>query len=220
MWQRNPDCLEIMKQRPTAWVLLCLVAFRARREKKFSSLELGQAYIGDWKNYGVSSEQVYRTDKKWLETNGLITTQVTNKGTIATLTKKDIFNINPNETANRQLTSKKRATNEPLTTNNNVKNKKDTQTSKNSLVACTNNELEHVAKLKKVRLADVKKIHEDILNKISDGIFQQKKYGKTVYWTLLNWVQMAIDKDKIKQTKTLAELASEKGYKSAKELGL
>ena len=30
-------------------------------------------------------------------------------------------------------------------------------------------------------------------------IFQQKKYGKTVYYTLLNWVQMSLDRGDIKK---------------------
>ena len=45
------------------------------------------------------SEQNYRTAKKQLEEFGLITTQATNKGTIATICSTDIYDINLDENA-------------------------------------------------------------------------------------------------------------------------
>lgn len=62
------------------------------------------------------------------------------------------------------------------------------QTSKNSLTACTQKELEHIAETKGVDLEEVILLHESILLKIQDGIFQKKGYGKTVYFTLVNWI--------------------------------
>ena len=66
--------------------------------------------------------------------------------------------------------------------------KKVAQTSKNSLTACTQKELEHIAETKGVDLEEVIDLHENILLKIQDGIFQKKGYGKTVYFTLINWI--------------------------------
>ncbi len=66
--------------------------------------------------------------------------------------------------------------------------KKVAQTSKNSLTACTQKELEHIAETKGIDLDEVISLHENILLKIQDGIFQKKGYGKTVYFTLVNWI--------------------------------
>lgn len=125
--KRTPEIESIMKARQSAFCLLTLIAYRINRDNKYSDRKIGEAYIGDWSSYGASSEQVYRTDKKWLETNGLITTKVTNKGTIAKLTNADIFELNIDLTNGQEtdkLTDNKRTTNGQLTTNNKEINKK------------------------------------------------------------------------------------------------
>ncbi len=121
--QRNPAILEIIQQRPSAWALLTLIALRARREKKFNSLEAGEAMIGDWKAYGASSERVYRTDKNWLKTAGLVTIKVTSRGTIAKLTSTDFYDLNIGGGTSR-ATGNRRARDEQETTNKNVKKEK------------------------------------------------------------------------------------------------
>lgn len=63
-------------------------------------------------------------------------------------------------------------------------------TSKNGLVPCTEEELRCIADTKNFSLSEVRRIHDIIMLKIADGIFQKKGYGKTVYFTLMNWVGM------------------------------
>jgi hypothetical protein len=57
-----------INKRPSAFVLLSLIAQRARRtnENIQDGLEIGEALIGDYKTY-QATEQTYRTDKKYLE---------------------------------------------------------------------------------------------------------------------------------------------------------
>jgi len=51
----------ILRKRPTAFVLLYLIAKRAKRtiDHPDKSLEMGEAEIGDYESYGVT-RQIYR----------------------------------------------------------------------------------------------------------------------------------------------------------------
>jgi len=123
---------ELIKRRPTAFVLLALIADRARwkNDTHFDDLEVGEALVGDYKTYGVT-EQIYRTDKNFLEKFKFITIKPTSRGTIVKLIDTSIFNLNTqptNDRANRQLTNSQRTANEQLTTNKKdkrIKGKKD-----------------------------------------------------------------------------------------------
>lgn len=120
--RKSENFWELIKRRPSAFVLLSIVAMRAKRtdSTNFNELEIGEAYIGDYKNYG-STEQKYRTDKKFLETHEFLTTKSTTKGTVAKLIDKTIFDINEKKLTNK-LTNSQRTPNERLTTNKNEKN--------------------------------------------------------------------------------------------------
>lgn len=120
--RKSENFWELIKRRPSAYVLLSIVAMRAKRtdSTNFDDLEIGEAYIGDYKNYG-STEQKYRTDKKFLETHKFLTTKSTTKGTVAKLIDKTIFDINEKKLTN-ELTNSQRTPNEHLTTNNNENN--------------------------------------------------------------------------------------------------
>ena len=114
---------ELMKH-PPAFMLLTLIALRARRTDRFNidNLKQGEAMIGDYSSIGLT-EQQYRTAKKKLEKWGFATFQSTSKGTIARLPNTDIYNINihgANEKTNRQATNTKQPDNVHVTTNNNV----------------------------------------------------------------------------------------------------
>lgn len=118
-----------MKKRPTAFALLTLIAIRARRQNdtNFDDLELNEALIGDYETYGVT-EQIYRTDKKFLEKYKFITYRATTKGTIVKIVDTTIFDINvehTNERTNRQLTDSQRAANGQLTTNKELKKERN-----------------------------------------------------------------------------------------------
>ena len=70
-------------------------------------------------------ETPYRTAKKNLKKMGFITTKSTSKGTIAKLINTELFDPNfdfGNDQINEELTSKQRAANGQVTTNNNCKN--------------------------------------------------------------------------------------------------
>ncbi|MHC4496421.1 MAG: hypothetical protein ACYSYM_11435, partial [Planctomycetota bacterium] len=91
---RSEQTRELQKD-PNAFTLLSVIACRARRTSMFDTqdLKLGEALIGDYKNYGMT-EQEYRTSKTKLKRWGFATFKATTKGTIAKLTDKSIYDIN------------------------------------------------------------------------------------------------------------------------------
>jgi hypothetical protein len=115
----------LMRKRQSAFCLLSLIADRAKRVgEENGELDIGEALIGDWREYGASSERVYRSDKKLLEKMKISTFKTTNKGTIAKLIDKTIYDINEEEETNK-TTSKRRTRDEQETTNKNIKEIKE-----------------------------------------------------------------------------------------------
>ena len=87
----------LVQKRHSAFILLCIVAQRARRFFDNNiGLETGEAWIGDFEKYN-STRSKYRTDLKWLVRLGFITTRKHYRGTAAKLIDSTIFDINPNE---------------------------------------------------------------------------------------------------------------------------
>ena len=122
---RDKEVMELIKVND-AFILLTVIAYRAKRTLGFNvrGFKQREALIGDYKNYGMT-EQRYRTSKSKLEKWGFATFKATNKGTVATLCNKRIYDINletTNEQVNSPVTSKQRTGNEQVTTNKNVKN--------------------------------------------------------------------------------------------------
>lgn len=117
---RGEAVRDLIKHYPNAYLLLTQIATRARRTpNQILKLAIGEALIGDYKECGLT-EQKYRTAKEKLEKLNIITTRATNKGTIAKLIDKTIFDINMetgNEQDNRQITDNQRTDNEQITTN-------------------------------------------------------------------------------------------------------
>jgi len=129
---RTEETEYILKHHPNAYLLLSLIAIRARRSPNFlKDLDLCEAMIGDYKSCGLSHQQS-RTALKYLEDNNLIHTCATNKGTVVKLINSDVFDINVIET-NKQSTNQnaphQHADNKPpntkSTTNKNDKNIKN-----------------------------------------------------------------------------------------------
>lgn len=120
---RGEETTALFRDR-NAFILLAAIAYRARRtDDPVSDLKVGEAQIGDVKNYGLT-QQEYRTAKRKLKKWGFATFKATSKGTIAKLANTRIYDINladGNEQPNEQPTSKQRAANEQLTTNKNVR---------------------------------------------------------------------------------------------------
>ena len=110
---------------PLAFVLLTLIAYRARRSDEFSTdgLSTGEALIGDYKNMGLTKQE-YRTRKKKLEKWGFVTLKTTNRGTVATIVGTRIYDINAiaeNTLTNTQPTLSQHSANTQLTPNKKVK---------------------------------------------------------------------------------------------------
>ena len=116
---------ELVKRRPTAFVLLTLIAKRARRTdtSNFDDLEIGEALIGDYETYG-STERKYRTDKDYLEKYHFSTFRSTSRGTVAKLVDTSIFDPNF-EISTNKLTGDRRTSDEQATTNKNEKKEKN-----------------------------------------------------------------------------------------------
>lgn len=127
---------DLLMQNPNAFLLLTLIAYRARRSSdcnRFSGLNIGEALIGDYRSCGLT-EQTYRSAKKWLESNGLATFKPTNKGTIATICSTSIYDINADQDNGQNennLTVQQRTDNGQATTNKN--DKKEENEKKTSL---------------------------------------------------------------------------------------
>jgi len=112
MLVRSEKAVELFRQ-PDAFVLLSVIAYRARRTGSFNVHDLapGEALLGDYKSYGMT-ERRYRTAKKKLEKWQLATFRATNKGTIAKLVDASIYDINAelgDEQNDSQETDKRRA---------------------------------------------------------------------------------------------------------------
>jgi len=202
--RESKNAEELLRRRSSAFCLLYLIARRARRtdDTNFNDLEIGEALVGDNKTYGAS-DQVYRTDKIFLEKFNFITTRSTNRGTVAKLVDKTIFDINAkstNEQTNTQLTSKQQTANDQLTTNKNVKkDKNDNKENKNDL-----NSLKEKSFLKDIqgdKYALVKKYHlsdsylEETVASLVDYCKSHGKVYKDYRATLLNWIRRDIQKN-------------------------
>lgn len=88
--------IELLENDPQAFLLLTHIALRARRRELLFSrhpLKPNQAFIGDYEKIGLTRQQ-YRDAQVRLAEYNLVTFEPTNKGTIATLTSTDIYDIN------------------------------------------------------------------------------------------------------------------------------
>ena len=117
MLRRTDATYELLKD-PNAFILLTVIALRAKRTNAFSvyGLKTGQALIGDFQAYGLTEGQ-YRAAKIRLKRYGLADLHGTHRGTVASLLSDAVYDINV-----RPKTSQQRTDNEPATTNNNGKN--------------------------------------------------------------------------------------------------
>jgi hypothetical protein len=93
---RCDDALELVKANPFALLLAYIISGRARWREGFNphNLKFGEAFIGDFENYGMS-ESIYRTAKAYLAKWGFATFKTTTKGTIAKLIDTRLFKVNP-----------------------------------------------------------------------------------------------------------------------------
>jgi hypothetical protein len=122
MAERNPEALELIKRSPQAFIMLYIVAFRARfaPSRYDPELQLGESLIGwqrDFQCYGFSAQQ-YRTCKLKLEKLGFITCKATDRGTIVRLVDTRVFDVSrfdANTQPNRPATDQPQSTHRPPT---------------------------------------------------------------------------------------------------------
>jgi len=199
---RDEREIELFKQRPSAFMLLAIISIRAKRQLDHPDkrLQMGEAYIGDWENY-CSSEQVYRTDKKFLIFHEKLTCRTTNRGTIARIVSTSPFNINSEEITDK-LTVISQTANGQLTTNKKDKKKKIIQEmSKSSLPNAETTppmmlspvEIFEVAVDTRIWIVEVVKKYLDIREMIKDknGGFSTR-YGTNLKSILKRWLQLDV----------------------------
>lgn len=120
---RSNETLELLND-PNAFVLLTVIALRARRTDEFNvhNLRCGEALIGDHAQCGLTRRQ-YRTAMKHLGMWGLARFTPTTRGTVATLCGVSVYDIN--ETSPVRPTTNDGPTDDPqAATNKNEKNEK------------------------------------------------------------------------------------------------
>jgi hypothetical protein len=121
-YYRTSEADELQARHPNAFLLLCQIARRARLTPcPIRGLQIGQAYIGDYRQAGIQTERQYRTAKNTLKTRGFSTFKATSKGTIATLLEQGIFSLSPVE-ATDTATGKRQATDRQPTSKIECKN--------------------------------------------------------------------------------------------------
>jgi len=135
---RDPSAMELLKANPLALCLAYVIATRAQYREGFNryNLGLGEALLGDHRNYGMSARE-YRTAKQQLATWHFATFKTTNKGTIGKLTDTRLFAIwrLPSDKQNdSQPTSKRQASDKQPTTTKNIRTERANKNSKRFVV--------------------------------------------------------------------------------------
>ena len=103
------EATQMLLRYPNAFTLITIIAIRAKRESDhgINGLEIGEALIGDFKNYGLTLS-TYRTAKEQLVNHKLIAIRTTTKGTIAKLMGTAVYDLNiddNNEQNRKQIAS-------------------------------------------------------------------------------------------------------------------
>lgn len=129
MLQKESEVEKFIGRNHNAFILLSIIALRAKRQEHplNQDRKIREAEIGDYKNYGMT-RSVYRTAIRSLVRDQIIAIKTTNKGTIATLLKDDIYDINvsdDNQQDDQQVTIKSPSDDHQVTTNNKLISKED-----------------------------------------------------------------------------------------------
>lgn len=125
---RSEKTDELQENFPNAFLLLTLIAMRARRKKEpsLTGIQQGEALIGDYKKAGIDTEGKYRWALYILKKHGFITTRTTNKGTIAKLENCDVFDVNLED----QEQTEQHPNNEPTTSQQRLRRSKEIKENK------------------------------------------------------------------------------------------
>lgn len=102
---RTDEAMTLLKRHPNAFLLLTQIAMRAKYKPcPVTKLEVGQAFIGDWREAGLRSEKAYRHAKCVLADCKFAAFKGATKGTVATLLNSTIYSIT-NEAKGEQTDS-------------------------------------------------------------------------------------------------------------------
>jgi hypothetical protein len=120
--RRSYNAAELLRNDPEAFQLLTLIAWRTRWNDALidtRGLEVGQSFVGDYKNAGIPTERRYRTALKHLREYGIVETKATNNGTIVTLLDTSIYDPYPDDRSDEQnadqATNRRRPSDEQAT---------------------------------------------------------------------------------------------------------
>jgi len=203
--KQNPQLIMLFRRRPTAFLLLTLIAIRAKNSKSGDpDLKVGEALIGDWSFY-CKSERCYRSDKLFLKKHQISTFKPTPRGTIAKLNSTEFFDVEWKKVTNK-VTDKRRTSDEKVTTNREIyiRNKRENKSpSQSGLHPCSDLEILKIASDLNIAPAAVRSKHETILDKIEAGEFK----NKTVYFTLRDWLRRDLRERRIGEMDEVQRLA-------------
>jgi hypothetical protein len=135
---RSPEMFDMVVNHPKCFLLLTLIAARARYSgsSSLNGLQIGEARIGDFKKCGLTRKE-YRTALDKLEAWHFVATKRANKGTIAKLLDNPIYEyeFNPKGQQNgHQRASKGPAEGHQGATNNKETRKQGEQGNKERVV--------------------------------------------------------------------------------------
>lgn len=116
-FHRSKEFEEMVEHYPLAFVLLAVIAQRAKRTTEFSAigLEVGEALLGDHSKYGLTRQQ-FRTCVLKLKLYGFLTIKSTTRGTIVKLLKNSIFDTNCEQQPTNEPTNSQPSNNHQTTT--------------------------------------------------------------------------------------------------------
>ncbi len=90
----NEEFRELIKLSPNAYILAIIIASRARKSSCFNlhNLKIGESFLGDYKESGLSRQQ-FRTAVIKLSELNLCSFRTTNKGMVGRLSDDRLFQI-------------------------------------------------------------------------------------------------------------------------------
>lgn len=189
---------EIWNKKPSSWFKIWQFILLSVNHKDNNSYKMGTNFFNFSEicrhraiGKDISLDMVEHCIK-WLKSAEQIAVQKTTRGAIVTV-------LNYSKYQQEAEISAESKRNRSGTINKNDKNDKNihdiAKTSKNSVIPCTEQELQAIASKLQVGLEAVKNKHSVILNKIEAREFK----NKTVYLTLENWILGDIEKGYIKR---------------------
>ncbi len=201
----------LIKRSHHAYILLSIIAYRARRTPDLiNKLGIGEAILGDYENYNMTRQE-YRTAIEILKECNLATFRTTTKGSIATIINTDVFDINiilDNQPTNHRTTIEQPSNNHRTTTNKKerskeVKNdknvfKEEKKISYGDFVRLTEREYQKLCE------KFTKQIADDWIERMNEYAIQKSRKFKEYtshYMTILHWDRLKQERETKQESK-------------------